>query len=195
MLTTDKTLLVGARAIELRDVIASAVVTGRGGAALELEAAMRGLHELLIATRDRHGSVYVAGNGGSAAVAAHAVTDFLKIGQLRAQTLHEASLATCLANDYGYDVAFARALAVLVRPADVVIAISSSGQSANIRNAAAEARSRGAVVVTLSGFAPDNPLRTLGDFNVWLDSRDYGMVEIGHQFMLHNLSDRIGRLA
>ena len=187
-----RTLLLSARAQVLRDVIASAVVTDREGAALDLEAAMSELRELLTAARARESSLYVFGNGGSASVAAHAVTDFLKVGGLRAQTLHDASLATCLANDYGYDQAFAHALGVLCRPGDVVIAISSSGQSANILNAAASARSRGAVIVTLSGFAVDNPLRRLGDFNVWLDSGDYGMVEIGHQFVLHNLSDRLG---
>jgi D-sedoheptulose 7-phosphate isomerase len=74
---------------------------------------------------------------------------------------------------------------------DALIAISSSGQSANIRNAAAEMRRLGGKVVTLSGFKGDNPLRALGDFNIWLDSTDYGMVEIGHQFVLHNLADRI----
>ena len=43
----------------------------------------------------------------------------------------------------------------------------------------------------MSGFNPDNPLRSLGDTNLWLDSSDYGLVEIGHQFALHNLADRI----
>ena len=50
----------------------------------------------------------------------------------------------------------------------------------------------GGAVITLSGFAADNPLRALGDFNVWLDSIDYGFVEIGHQFVLHNVADRFG---
>jgi D-sedoheptulose 7-phosphate isomerase len=50
----------------------------------------------------------------------------------------------------------------------------------------------GGRVITLSGFAADNPLRTLGDINIWLNSKNYGLVEIGHQFILHNLSDRFG---
>ena len=74
---------------------------------------------------------------------------------------------------------------------DALIAISSSGQSANIRNAAAEMRKLGGKVLTLSGFKGDNPLRALGHINFWVASTDYGMVEIGHQFMLHNLADRI----
>ena len=58
-----------------------------------------------------------------------------------------------------------------------------------IRNAAAQLWGKGGTVITLSGFAADNPLRTLGDLNVWVDSSDYGMVEVGHQFILHHLSD------
>ncbi len=48
----------------------------------------------------------------------------------------------------------------------------------------------GGDVITLSGFKSTNPLRKLGEFNFWLDSSDYGMVEIGHQFILHNIADR-----
>lgn len=72
----------------------------------------------------------------------------------------------------------------------MLIAISSSGNSENIRNAATLMTNCGGTVITLSGFAVDNPLRSLGDINIWLDSRDYGLVEIGHQFILHNMSDR-----
>ena len=46
-------------------------------------------------------------------------------------------------------------------------------------------------VITFSGFNQDNFLRKLGDLNFWLDSKDYGLVEIGHLFLLHNLADRI----
>ena len=52
-------------------------------------------------------------------------------------------------------------------------------------------RELGGTAITLSGFKSDNPLRSLGDTNIWLDSTDYGMVEIGHQFVLHNVADRI----
>ena len=63
---------------------------------------------------------------------------------------------------------------------------------ADIRNAAAQMTSSGGTVITLSGFASDNPLRALGDINIWLDATDYGFVEIGHQFVLHNVADRFG---
>jgi D-sedoheptulose 7-phosphate isomerase len=179
-----------ARSSELHSVITSMQVTDASGNSLDPEGSIPKMLHLLRDLRRRNGSLYLIGNGGSAAVASHSVTDFLNVGRLRAATIHDSSLMTCMANDYGYENAFARILSVLARPGDALIAISSSGKSPNIRNAAAKVREMGGAVITLSGFAPDNPLRVLGDFNVWLDARDYGMVEIGHQFVLHNIADR-----
>lgn len=179
-----------ARSSELHSAITSMQVTDASGNSLDPEGSILKMLHLLRDLRRRNGSLYLIGNGGSAAVASHSVTDFLNVGRLRAVTIHDSSLMTCMANDYGYENAFARILSVLARPGDALIAISSSGKSPNIRNAAAKVREMGGAVITLSGFAPDNPLRVLGDFNVWLDARDYGMVEIGHQFVLHNIADR-----
>jgi D-sedoheptulose 7-phosphate isomerase len=180
-----------ARTTEFQGVIASMEVTGRSGARQDSQDAMSLLVQSLEKLRSRGGHLYLVGNGGSAGVASHAATDFLKCGKLRAATLYDPSLLTCMSNDYGYDQAFARILATLAGCDDVLFAISSSGQSANIRNAALEMCKQGGNVVTLTGFRRDNPLRSLGDLNIWLDSDDYGMVEIGHQFVLHNLADRI----
>lgn len=181
----------GTRGSEFQRVIANTEATDAAGKRGDTEAAMAGLVARFKALRAAGGRLYLVGNGGSAGVASHAVTDFLNVAKLRATTLHEPSLLTCMANDFGYEVAFSRVLATLASAGDVLVAISSSGQSANIRNAAAEMRKLGGKVVTLSGFKRDNPLRALGDVNLWLDSSDYGMVEIGHQFLLHNVADRI----
>jgi D-sedoheptulose 7-phosphate isomerase len=179
------------RVEEFQRVIASTEVTDRASRAHDAEKAMASLVTLLKDLRARGGRLYLVGNGGSAGVASHAVTDFVNVGKLRATTLHDPSLLTCMSNDYGYETAFARIIATLASSEDVLIAISSSGQSANIRNAASEMRKVGGRTITLSGFKRDNPLRSLGDDNIWLDSSDYGMVEIGHQFVLHNVADRI----
>lgn len=180
-----------ARTTEFQAVIESMEVTGRSGARRDSQDAMSLLVQWLEKLRSTGGHLYLVGNGGSAGVASHAVTDFLKGGKLRAATLHDPSLLTCMSNDYGYDLAFARILATAAGSNDMLFAISSSGQSANIRNAAIEMCKLGGSVVTLTGFRRDNPLRSIGDLNIWLDSDDYGMVEIGHQFVLHNLADRI----
>lgn len=181
----------GARAAEFRRVIISTELTDRPGVSQDSEEALSVLIEWLVELRARGGHLYLVGNGGSAGIASHAVTDFVKSSRLRATTLHDPSLLTCMSNDYGYEVAFARILATLASGGDLLFAISSSGQSVNILNAAVEMRRLGGKVVTLSGFRRDNPLRSLGDLNIWLDSSDYGMVEIGHQFVLHNLAERI----
>jgi D-sedoheptulose 7-phosphate isomerase len=179
------------RGAELQAILSGTEVTDVEAVRRDAEKSIVDLVEVLKDMRQRGRRLYVVGNGGSAGVASHAVTDFLNVGKLRASTLHEPSLLTCMSNDYGYDVAFARIVSQLAAPGDMLIAISSSGQSANIRNAAAEMRKLGGGVVTLSGFKRDNPLRSLGQFNFWLDSSDYGMVEIGHQFVLHNIADRL----
>ena len=180
---------VTARSAELATVISSARATDRSGRALDADAFVEQCVSLLCDLRGRDGNVYLAGNGGSAAVASHGATDLINAGRIRAMTLHESSLLTCMTNDFGYEQALARMLSAYARPADVLIAISSSGQSPNIRNAAAKVRELGGTIVTLSGFDAGNPLRALGDLNIWMDSRDYGVVELGHQFILQHVAD------
>jgi D-sedoheptulose 7-phosphate isomerase len=186
-----KDMTLASRISQFASVVAAAEITDGNGRSLEIEETMTRTLSTLADLKQRGGAVYFVGNGGSAAVAGHAVTDFLNVGKFRAFALHEASLVTCLANDYGYENSFARSVAVLAKPTDMLVAISSSGRSENIRNAAKAMRDLGGTVLTLSGFSPDNPLRSLGDCNIWLNSSDYGMVEVGHQFVLHNITDRL----
>ena len=142
--------------------------------------------------RDTHlsgGCIYLVGNGGSAAVASHAITDLVNAAGYCARVLHEPSLLTCLSNDHGYENAYARVLKGQAKKEDLLIAISSSGKSRNILNAAKVMRRAGGRLMTLTGFNARNPLRQKGDLNIWLDSTDYGPVEIGHLFILHFFSD------
>ena len=184
-------MMLGSRVVEFQRVIGSTEITDGACEPQDTEAAIVGLVALLKDLRQRRGHLFIIGNGGSAGVASHAVTDFVNVGKLRATTLHDSALLTCMSNDYGYEAAFAQILSTVASPGDVLIAVSSSGQSKNIRNAATTMRELGGTVITLSGLKRDNPLRALGDVNIWLNSTDYGMVEIGHQFVLHNLADRL----
>lgn len=187
-----KDMALPARIRQFATLLEHTEVTSKEGAALGLEPGMASALDMLAEARSKNACIFVIGNGGSAAVASHAVIDLINVAKLRAFTLHEPSVLTCIVNDYGYENAYSKLLAHMARPDDVLIAISSSGRSQNIRNAAAQATSNQGKVITLSGFAADNPLRTMGDVNIWLDSSDYGMVEVGHQFILHNMSDRFG---
>ena len=158
------------------------------GSSLEYE---RGIHEnleKLEKLRDRGGNLFLIGNGGSAGVVSHILTDYINVNKLNARTLHESTLLSCMSNDYGYENSFSEPLSTLARENDLLIAVSSSGQSANIRNAVKSIKKIGGEAITLSGFDEDNPLRSMGDLNIWLDSKSYGLVEIGHLFYLHYLS-------
>jgi D-sedoheptulose 7-phosphate isomerase len=138
---------------------------------------------------EQGGKIIFAGNGGSAAIASHMATDFSKNGGMRAWAMNDGSMLTCLANDYGYEHVFAKQIEFHGRPGDLLVAISSSGQSANILAATAAARKLACSVLTMSGFRPDNPLRSAGDMNLYLDSTAYGYVEIGHLALCHAIVD------
>lgn len=129
------------------------------------------------------------GNGGSASIASHMATDYSKNGGLRAQSFNDGAMLTCLGNDLGYENVFAKQIELYARPRDLLIAISSSGRSANILNGVKAARAAGCLVITLSGFGADNPLRRLGDINFYLASDQYGFVEIGHLAICHAVLD------
>jgi D-sedoheptulose 7-phosphate isomerase len=135
------------------------------------------------------GIIYIIGNGGSAAIASHAAIDFTKAANIPATTFNETSLLTCFANDYGYEYWVEKALEFYAKENDMVILISSSGQSKNIINGARKAKDMGLPLVTLSGFLSTNPLRELGDVNLWIDSSKYNIVEIVHQNWILSIID------
>ena len=137
------------------------------------------------ATHDRGNKLVFIGNGGSAGIASHMAADYSKNANLRALAMNDGSMLTCLGNDYGYEQVFAKQLEFHGRPGDFLVALSSSGRSANILNAVAVARGMDCTVMTLSGFAPDNPLRGMGDMNFFLASDAYLFVEVGHMALCH----------
>lgn len=135
--------------------------------------------------------IIVVGNGGSAAMASHVAVDLTKAAGCRAVTFNEADLLTCFANDYGYENWVERALNFYADNGDVVILISSSGTSKNIVNGAIWAKKHNLSVITLSGFNEDNPLRKLGDINLWVDSKGYNIIEMAHHIWLVSIVDYI----
>lgn len=135
--------------------------------------------------------IILIGNGGSAAMASHVAVDFTKAAGIRAVNFNEADLITCFANDYGYDQWVSQALRAYADSGDLVILISSSGKSPNIINGALTAGQMGLHVVTLSGFEADNPLRQLGDIQLWANSFAYNIVEMTHHIWLLAIVDHI----
>ena len=135
------------------------------------------------------GKLIIAGNGGSAAMASHVAVDFTKAAGVRAINFNEADLITCFANDYGYENWLVKAIEAYVEQEDLVILISSSGKSPNIINAANYCKSQSLSLITFSGFESNNPLRLLGDINLWADSREYNIVEMAHHIWLLSIVD------
>jgi D-sedoheptulose 7-phosphate isomerase len=133
--------------------------------------------------------IFFIGNGGSNSICSHMYEDFAKIGGFQTFAFSDAALITCFANDYGYENAMKEWLKIYIQPGDLLVAISSSGNSANICNAAMLSKEKGANLITLSGFKPDNKLKTLGDINFYVDCSNYGVVECFHQVILHAILD------
>ena len=117
-------------------------------------------------------------------MASHVTVDLTKTAGIRTVNFNEADLITCFANDYGYEHWVAKALEFYADEEDLVILISSSGQSRNMLNGAKQAIEMKLPLITLSGFRADNPLRTKGDVNLWVDSTAYNIVEMTHHVWL-----------
>lgn len=156
---------------------------------LSEEQSLQIFHAFLMQTQEKDGTVFVIGNGGSAGIASHFAIDLLNALKIPAQTLYDSNVMTCISNDFGYEQVFSRPLDLLLRPNDLLVCISSSGNSQNILNGTAIAKSKDIPIITLSGFEPHNPLRSQGDLNFYLPIIDYGLVEMGHFFLLHTIID------
>ena len=147
--------------------------------------------ELLESTKNTRSAIYLVGNGGSSAIAEHMAIDLTKNAALRAVAISGSPMLTTFANDYGYEKVFQKALESYADKGDVLIAISSSGNSMNILNACEAARKKEMKIITFSGFESDNLLRKKGDLNFWVDSKAFGYVEIIHNLLLHYINDAI----
>lgn len=134
-------------------------------------------------------NIFFIGNGGSNAICSHMLEDYAKIGRFRTYSFSDPSLITCYSNDYGYENAMAEWMKIYFGRGDLLIAISSSGNSKNILNAADAALEFPGKLITLSGFKLENKLRNKGQVNFHLDIENYGVVECFHQVILHALLD------
>jgi D-sedoheptulose 7-phosphate isomerase len=151
----------------------------------------------LLETAYREGrTVFIAGNGGSAATASHMACDLSKtiLGsskgakRLKAIALTDnVPVITAWANDVGYDCVFAEQLRTLASAGDVLIAISASGNSPNILRCLEAAREMGVHAVGLLGFTGGEAL-TLCDDAVVVESQDYGVVEDAHSVLNHMIT-------
>lgn len=135
--------------------------------------------------------VYSIGNGGSAAIADHLCCDMTKGTHAHGHPTVDAvsltanvALYSAIANDFGFASVFSRQLRMLGRRGDVLIAISSSGESENILEAVDEAQRLGMTTIGLSGFA-GGKLKDRSDISIHVNVNNYGIVEDAHQLVMH----------
>ncbi len=173
------------------DILEHTLFCLRGNKVLDYETGILKMVDCFTAHKRNGAQVFFIGNGGSAAIASHMTADFMKNGRMNTYSLYDSAVTTCMGNDYGYASIFSKPMGFLVKEGDLVVAISSSGNSPNIVNAVEVARAKGAFVITLTGFKPDNQLKQSGDMNVYVPCGKYGMVESIHNLILQQTVDLI----
>ncbi|MBR1390976.1 MAG: SIS domain-containing protein [Lachnospiraceae bacterium] len=136
-------------------------------------------------------TIFFIGNGGSAAIACHMTADFLKNGGMNTCSLYNSSVITCLGNDYGYEYVFSKQLEMLMKEGDLLVAISSSGNSPNIVKAIETAKEKKGRVVSFTGFQADNTAKSMSHVSIYVPCEKYGMVESIHNVMLQQAVDTI----
>ena len=176
--------------VQYRKAYEGKIYTDRDGKEVPLSV-VEDTAQFLRNVRTAKKKVFFIGNGGSAGIALHMTADFLKNGRMRAINMYGAATITCLGNDYGYEHIFSKQLELLADAGDVLFAISSSGNSANILLAADVMRQCGGTVVTMTGFQERNQLRQKGDRNLYVPSMEYGIVESIHNQILQQVVDEM----
>jgi D-sedoheptulose 7-phosphate isomerase len=161
------------------------------------QASLESAKDLLVQTGQAHRTVFVAGNGGSAAIADHLCCDCTKgtfhKGRFSLKTVSlvaNTPLLTAIANDFGYSKSFSTQLEMLATAGDLLILISSSGNSDNIKEALLQAKNMSIKVIGLTGFS-GGALKDGADVSLHIPFDNYGIVEDGHQALVHVLAQFI----
>ncbi|WP_428079422.1 SIS domain-containing protein [Candidatus Pelagibacter sp.] len=136
--------------------------------------------------------ILIFGNGGSAPIASHFSLDLSNNTKIKCLNFNDPGLITCFSNDYGYENWVDRCIKIFSLPGDLIIFISSSGNSLNMTKAAKNAKkSNNLGIVTFTGFSKNNKLKKIGHLNLWVDSNNYNYIENIHQIWLLAIVDTI----
>ena len=158
----------------------------------EIKTKLIKLKKIFIITKKNKKKILIFGNGGSAAIASHFSIDLTKNAKIRCTNYNESDLITCFSNDYGYERWVEMAIKYYGNKGDVLIVISSSGKSKNIINGCIAAKKKKFLkIITLTGHSINNPVKKLGDINLWVNSKAYNYIENIHQFWLLSLVDLV----
>lgn len=148
------------------------------------------INSTLHSIQKSNNKIYFFGNGASAAFANHMALDFSKNGGILSYSLSDSSLLTALSNDYSYDDASVEFLKInKINKNDLVITISSSGNSTNIINVIDYCNANDISTLSLSGLKPDNLSIKNSKFSIFVPAYTYGIVECCHQVIIHSILD------
>ncbi len=140
------------------------------------------------------GKILIMGNGGSAADSQHIAAEIVgrfkkeRKGMPAIALTTDTSIITSVGNDYGYDYIFARQIEALCRPEDLVIGITTSGNSANVVSAMQAAKEIGATTIGLTG-GSGGKLNAICDFNLVMPSSVTARIQEAHIFVGHSLCE------
>lgn len=148
------------------------------------------INDIVTKLRETGNKIFFFGNGASAAFANHMALDFSKNGKILSRSLSDSAMLTALSNDYSYENAMLEYLKIEgITEDDLVITISSSGNSPNIVNVLNYCKENNIKTLGLSGLKNDNKSILLSDYSIYVPMKTYGMVECIHQIFLHLILD------
>jgi D-sedoheptulose 7-phosphate isomerase len=149
------------------------------------------INKILIELKSNKNRLFFLGNGASSAFANHMALDFSKNGKINAKSLSDSALLTALSNDYSYETAMVEYLKIEeIEVGDLVITISSSGNSGNIISALNYCKGKNIKTLSLSGLKNDNKSILLANYSIYVPMKTYGIVECIHQIFLHLILDK-----
>jgi D-sedoheptulose 7-phosphate isomerase len=152
--------------------------------------------DLMLATLRRDRKLLICGNGGSAAEAAHFATELVGRYAKNRRSLpaialsSDGSLLSCIGNDYGYEQVFSRQIAGLAQPGDVVVALTSSGNSGNIVAALHEAKKLGLESIAFLGRG-GGKAKGLATCELIMPGQSGAAAQEAHLFLIHHFCERI----
>ena len=150
----------------------------------------------IISCLKNNGKVILFGNGGSAADAQHMAAELIGRFKIERESISaialttDTSVITSISNDYDFNKIFSRQCESLVNENDVVIAISTSGNSDNVINGVLKAKEKGSFVIGLTGNS-GGKLKSSADILLDVPSDDTARIQEGHRVIIHSLCELI----
>lgn len=176
--------------IEVQNGIQKLAITDRDGREMTAQEAMDLWSAKVKSVRDElKGLMFFCGNGASETMAEHMSHDWFQNAEVNTTTCAETAHITAISNDLSYEDVFSYRIRRILSDKDILVTISSSGNSPNIVKALEAGREKGAYCITFSGKGADNKSRNLGDLNFYVPLDTYGLVESAHAVILHAALD------